>query len=66
MGDLVLGGQRLTGAQFFQHVVDIGQRQLGVLCLLAFAVGVETFGVVADCGLLFGAGVGEGEGFEAI
>jgi hypothetical protein len=58
---LVLGGQRFAAAQFGQHVVHAGQRQVRVGGLLALAVGVELFGEGGDAGLLFGAGGGEGE-----
>ena len=63
--DFLFGGQRLAGTQLFQHVVYAGQGQLGVLGLLAFAVGVEAFGQVADLCLLLWRGFWEGEGFKA-
>ena len=45
---LVFGGQRLAGPQLLQHVVHVGQGQLGVLGLLAIAVRVQLLGQVAD------------------
>lgn len=57
VGELFLGVERGAGAEFFEDVVAIGQRQLRVLGLLAFAVGVEALGEVADARLLrFGRG----------
>ena len=57
VGELFLGVEKGAGAEFFEDVVEVGQRQLRVLGLLAFAVGVEGFGEVADARLLrFGRG----------
>ena len=62
---LVLGGQRLAGAQLLQHVVHVGQGQLGMLSLLALAVRVQLLGQGADARLLRVGGGGEGEFVEA-
>jgi len=48
----LLRGQRLAAAQLVQHVVHAGKGEIGVRRLLAFAVGVELFGEVAELGLL--------------
>ena len=61
-----LGRQRVAGAQLFEHVVHAGEGQLGVLGLLALAVGVELLGEIADAGGLRGGGVGEGEFLKAV
>ena len=61
----VLGSQGFAGTELGEDVVEAGQGQRRVLCLLALAVGVELFGEVADAGLLVGRGVREGEGFES-
>ena len=50
------------GAEFFQHVIHAGQCQLGVLCLLLFAVGVEAFAEVGESGFVFWLVVEVGEG----
>ncbi|HBS26261.1 MAG TPA: hypothetical protein DD827_03880 [Gammaproteobacteria bacterium] len=42
----------MFAAEFFQYVVDIGEREFGVLGLLAFAVGVDLVGYAADLGFL--------------
>lgn len=64
--ELFLGVERGAGAEFFECVVAVGQGQLRVLGLLAFAVGVEVLGEFADARLLgFGRG-GERELFEAV
>ena len=54
-----------AGAEFFQHVVHAGHRELGVLRLLALAMGVELFAEFADAGFLGFGGIGEGKCFEA-
>jgi hypothetical protein len=41
VGELFLGVERGAGAEFFEDVVEVGEGQLRVLGLLAFAVGVE-------------------------
>ncbi len=45
--------ERFAGFQLFEHVVHTGQREVGVLRLLALAVRVELFGEIANAGLLF-------------
>ena len=60
-----LGGQRFAGAQLLEHVVHAGQRQVGVLGLLALAVGVDAFGERGDACALLGRARGEGEGLES-
>ena len=50
--DFLFRGQCFVGLQFFQHVVHAGQCEVGVLRLLAFTVGVELFGEVADAGFV--------------
>ena len=62
---LVLGGQRLAGPQLCQHVVHVGQGQLGVLGLLALAVSIQLLGQAADARLLRVGRGGEGEFLEA-
>jgi hypothetical protein len=63
---LVLGGEGFSGAEFFEHVVDAGEREAGIQLLLALAVRVQTLAEIADA-LLEGAFFqrGEGEGIEA-
>lgn len=61
----VFGGQGLAAADFVQHVVNAAQSQCRVLDLLAFAVGVELFGEVAEAVLLLGRGGREWERFKA-
>ena len=48
VGELFFGVERGAGAEFFEDVVEVGERQLRVLGLLAFAMGVEGFGEFAD------------------
>ena len=50
----VLGAQRLAAAQLRQHVVERGQRHLGVRRLSGLAVGVDLLGQAADLGAQFG------------
>ena len=58
VGELFFGVERGAGAEFFEDVVEVGEGQLRVLGLLAFAVSVEALGEVADARLLrFGRGV---------
>ena len=65
MDRLVLGGQRLAGAQLFQDVVHVGQGQFRMLGLLALAVRVQLLGEGSDVRLLRVGGRGEGEFAEA-
>jgi hypothetical protein len=46
LGGKVGGGERagVDGAEFFQHVVHVGEGQVGIFGLLALAMGVEFFG----------------------
>ena len=62
----VLGVQGFDGTDFLEHVVNAGEREVGVLLLLAFAVRVEAFAEIADA-LLEGGFFerGEWEGVEA-
>ena len=60
-----LGAQRLAALQLFEHVVHAGQRQPGVLRLLALAVRVELLGEVADAGLLLRLGGRKGKVVKA-
>ena len=62
----LLGVQRVAGAELFEDIVKAGEREVGILLLLAFAVGVQTLPEVADALLQWAFGkVGEGEGVEA-
>ena len=70
---LVLGGEGgggegagVDGAELLQDVVHVGEREVGIFLLLAFAVGVEFFGDLADTLLSFSGAGGEGECFEAL
>jgi hypothetical protein len=47
VSELFFGVERGAGAEFFEDVVEVGEGQLRVLGLLAFAVGVEALGEVA-------------------
>jgi len=38
------------GAEFLEDVVQVGEGEVGEFLLLAFAMGVEFFGDVAECG----------------
>ena len=55
---LALSG--VAGAELFEDVVQVGEGELRVLGLLAFAVGVEALGEVAD--VLFAALRSRGNG----
>ena len=66
MEGFLLGVQRVAGAELFEDIVKAGEREVGMLLLLAFAVGVQMLPEVADA-LLQGAfgKIGEGERVEA-
>ena len=57
----LLRRQRLAGSQLFEHVVHVGQGELGVLGLLALAVRIQFLGDAADAVLLRVGGGGEGK-----
>ena len=64
----VLGGEgigRGAGAEFLQHVVEAGQREVRVFGKHAFAVGVKFLGESADALFLQVVGGREGEWVEA-
>ena len=61
---MFFGGERFAGAEFFQHVVHAGHRELGMQVLLAFAMGVELFAEFADAGYLGFSGIGERKRFK--
>jgi hypothetical protein len=50
--DLFLGSECGARAEFFEDIVHVREGQAGVLGLLPFAMGVESFGQFADSGLL--------------
>jgi transposase len=54
----------LAGAQLLQHIVETGQRQMGMLSYHALAVCVEFFRDDANGLLLDTVGIGEWEGIE--
>jgi hypothetical protein len=45
---LFLGGERLAAAELFEHVVNAGEREAGMLLLLPLAVRIETLAEGAD------------------
>ena len=63
--ELFLGGERLAAAERFEHVVNAGEREAGMLLLLTLAMRIETLAEYADA-LLKGAFFerGEWEGLE--
>ena len=47
--DLLLhGGERLAAAELFEHVVNAGKREAGMLLLLTLVVGIESLAECAD------------------
>ena len=44
----LLGVQRVAGAELFEDIVKPGEREVGMLLLLTFAVGIQTLPEVAD------------------
>ena len=62
---LFLGGERLAAAELFEHVVNPGEREAGMLILLPLAVRIEPLAECADALLERGfIQRGEWEGFE--
>src|SRR5581483_3267871 len=61
-----LVGERSGGAQFFEDVVHLGDRQVWIERLLAFAVGVERFAEGADASSLLFCTYREGEFIETV
>jgi hypothetical protein len=46
--ELFLGGERLAAAELFEHVVNAGEREAGMLLLLPLAVRIEPLAEIAD------------------
>ena len=61
----LFGGECRAGLQFLQHVIHAGQREIGVLRLLALAMRVELFGEIADAGFQRRINVGKWKRLEA-
>ena len=62
----LLGVQGIPGAELVEDIVKSGEREVGMLLLLAFAVGIQTLAERSDALLQWAFGkVGEGEGVEA-
>ena len=53
---LFLGGERLAAAELFEHVVNAGEREAGMLLLLPLAVRIEPLAERADALLERGFG----------
>ena len=63
--ELILCIERNASTQLFEDVVYFRGRQPSVQTLLAFAVGIEAFGDVADAGAVCLVGIGEGKRLKA-
>jgi len=60
--DFTCGAERCAGAQFFEDVVHLRHREIGVCFLATFAVDVELFGEEPDAVALWFGGRGNGKG----